>query len=427
MDTQPAIFPTALPAASLTTMTTKLSRPAVPDASTDTPATPATKTSVPSYFPGRQWQQVLERDSSADGQFFYAVKSTKIYCKPSCASRKPARKQVSFYPTAAAAEAAGFRACLRCEPDRVTRKADPQAEAITAVTDYLTTHASERTRLADVAKATGVGRLTILRGFKRVLGVSPGEFAKAQRLERFKDNVRVPKTNVPNAPLPQSTAPAVKAVRPVKALKPTKITDAIYAAGFGSSSRLYEKSGASLGMTPRVMRAGGEGLLIKYTTAASPLGRMLVATTDVGICSISFGKDDAALVAELRENFNKAQLVSARGNTGWLHEAVTFVLGQLTEHPAAAKFPLDVRATAFQQRVWKALQQIPRGETRTYGELALELGAPKAARAIGAAVGANPVAVVVPCHRVIGQDGAMTGYRWGVERKRKLLDAEGIK
>jgi AraC family transcriptional regulator of adaptative response/methylated-DNA-[protein]-cysteine methyltransferase len=425
MDTQPANHPAVLPQASTTTMTTKISRTLTPDVSTDTAANPAAKTSVPSYFPGRQWQQVLERDSSADGQFFYAVKSTKIYCKPSCPSRKPARKQVSFYPTAAAAEAAGFRACLRCEPDQVTRKPDPQADAITAVTDYLTTHAAERTRLADVAKATGVGRLTILRGFKRVLGVSPGEFAKAQRLERFKENVRVPKTNVPNAPLPQSTAAtAVKAVRPVKAVKPTKITDAIYAAGFGSSSRLYEKSGASLGMTPRVMRAGGEGLLIKYTTAASPLGRMLVATTDVGICSISFGKDDTALVAELRENFNKAQLVSARGNTGWLHEAVAFVVSQLSEHPAAAKFPLDVRATAFQQRVWKALQQIPRGETRSYGELALELGVPKSARAIGAAVGANPVAIVVPCHRVVGQDGAMTGYRWGVERKRKLLDAE---
>jgi AraC family transcriptional regulator of adaptative response/methylated-DNA-[protein]-cysteine methyltransferase len=177
-------------------------------------------------------------------------------------------------------------------------------------------------------------------------------------------------------------------------------------------------------MTPRVMRAGGEGLLIRYTTAPSPLGRMLVATTDVGICSISFGKDETALVAELRETFNKAQLVSARGNTGWLAEAVAFVLSQLSEHPAAAKFPLDVRATAFQQRVWKALQQIPRGETRTYGELALELGVPKSARAIGAAVGANPVAVVVPCHRVIGQNGTLTGYRWGVERKRKLLDAE---
>ncbi len=379
-----------------------------------------TKTAVPSFFPGRQWQQVLERDASADGQFFYAVKSTKIYCKPSCPSRRPARKQVSFYPTAAAAEAAGFRACMRCEPDRVSPKADPQAGVIAAVTDYLTTHAEERTRLADVAKATGVGRLTILRGFKRVLGVSPGEFAKAQRLERFKDKVRVPKTNVANKPSLSEDLPK----KPKSATPPQRITDAIYEAGFGSSSRLYEKSGAALGMTPRVMRAGGEGLLIRYTTAMSPLGRMLVATTDVGVCSIAFGKDDAELVAELRERFNKAQLMPAKGNSGWLAEGVAFVASQLTESPLAAKFPLDVRATAFQQRVWKALQQIPRGETRSYGDLALELGVPKAARAVGAAVGSNPVAVVVPCHRVVGKDGSLTGYRWGVDRKRKLLEAE---
>src|SRR5229473_3454422 len=293
---------------------------------------------VPSVFPGKQWQQVLERDASADGQFFYAVKSTGIFCKPSCPSRRPTRKQVQFFPTTAAAEAAGYRACKRCEPERTTAKADPQAGAIAAVTEYLQNHAEERTKLADVAKATGVGRLTILRGFKRVLGVSPGQYAKEARLERFKNKVREPKNG--KAP----------------------ITDAIYEAGFGSSSRLYEKSSAALGMTPRVMREGGAGLLIRYTTAASPLGRMLVATTDVGICSIAFGRDDKELVAGLREKFSKAQLVAAKGNTGWLADAV--------------------------------------------------------------AIGANPVAVVVPCHRVVGKDGSLTGYRWGVERKRKLLEAE---
>jgi AraC family transcriptional regulator of adaptative response/methylated-DNA-[protein]-cysteine methyltransferase len=352
---------------------------------------------VPSFFAGRQWQQVLERDASADGQFFYAVKSTRVFCKPSCPSRRPTRKNVTFFPTTAAATAAGYRACKRCEPDRTTAKPDPQAAAIAAVTKYLEDHADERTRLADVAKATGVGRLTILRGFKRVLGVSPGQYAKAQRVEKFKEKVREPKM---------------------------RITDAIYDAGFGSSSRLYEKSAASLGMTPRVMREGGAGLLIRYCTAASPLGRMLVATTDVGICSIAFGKDDAELVSGLRERFSKAQLVSAKGNTGWLADAVAFVASQLGEHPLAATFPLDVRATAFQQRVWKALQEIPRGETRSYSELALELGAPSATRAVAGACAANPVAVVVPCHRVVGKDGSLTGYRWGVERKRKLLAAE---
>ena len=355
---------------------------------------------VPSYFPGKQWQQVLGRDAGADGQFVYAVKSTKVYCKPSCASRRPARKNVTFFHTPALAEAAGYRACKRCEPDRTEAKADPQAGAIAAVTEYLKDHADDRTRLADVAKATGVGRLTILRGFKRVLGVSPGQYAKEARLERFKSKVREPK----------------------KAKAP--ITDAIYEAGFGSSSRLYEKSAAKLGMTPRVMREGGAGLLIRYCTAASPLGRMLVATTDVGICSIAFGKDEKELVAGLREQFSKAQLVAAKGNTGWLADAVAFVASQLGEHPLAATFPLAVRATAFQQRVWKALQSIPRGETRSYSEVALQLGAPTASRAVAAACGANPVAIAVPCHRVVGKDGTLTGYRWGVERKRRLLEAE---
>ncbi len=245
-------------------------------------------------------------------------------------------------------------------------KADPQAGAIAAVTEYLKEHADERTKLADVAKATGVGRLTILRGFKRVLGVSPGQYAKEARLAKFKEKVREPKM---------------------------RITDAIYEAGFGSSSRLYEKSSAALGMTPRTMREGGAGLLIRYCTAASPLGRMLVATTDVGICSIAFGKNDVELVAGLRERFNKAQLVAAKGNTGWLADAVAFVSSQMGEHPLAATFPLDVRATAFQQRVWKALQEIPRGETRSYSEVAAQLGAPTATRAVAAACGANPVAI----------------------------------
>jgi len=359
---------------------------------------------IPSYFPGKQWQQVLERDTRADGQFVYAVKSTRVYCKPSCASRRPSRKNVSFFPTPALAEAAGYRACKRCEPERTTARPDPQAGAIAAVTDYLKEHADERTRLADVAKATGVGRLTILRGFKRVLGVSPVQYAKEQRLTKFKDRVREPKAGQPKA----------------------RITDAIYEAGFGSSSRLYEKSTAALGMTPRVMREGGAGLLIRYCTAASPLGRMLVATTDVGICSIAFGRDDAELVVGLRDKFSKAQLVSAKGNTGWLADGVAFVMSQLGEHPLAATFPLDVRATAFQQRVWKALQEIPRGETRSYSAVALGLGAPTASRAVAAACGANPVAVVVPCHRVIAKDGELGGYRWGVERKRKLLAAEKV-
>ena len=370
-----------------------------------------TPVAVPSLFPGRQWQQVLARDARADGQFFYAVKSTKVYCRPSCPSRRPSRKNVTFFPTAAAAEAAGYRACKRCEPDLATPRPDPHAAVIAAATEYLTEHATERTKLSDLAKATGVGRLTILRGFRRVLGVSPGEFAKAQRVARFKDALR-----------PASPKKIDKTNKPAK-----RITDAIYEAGFGSSSRLYESSNTALGMTPSAMRQGGAGLLIRYTTAASPLGRMLVAATPAGVCAITFGRDDAELIADLRQRFDQAQLVAAKGNTGWLADAVAFIASQTTEHPLAATFPLDVRATAFQQRVWKALQQIPRGQTRSYSEVARELGRPTAARAVAAAIGANPVAVAVPCHRVIGKDGSLTGYRWGIERKRKLLAAESLR
>ena len=386
---------------------------------------------VPSLFPGRQWQQVLARDAGADGQFYYAVQSTGIYCRPTCPSRRPARRNVRFFPTAAAAEQAGFRACKRCRPELATPRPDPQAAVIAAASQYLAEHATERTRLADLARATGVGRLTLLRGFRRVLGVSPGEFTRAQRVARFKDTLRPAKP-----PAASLITPAKPTARPAAASttgphassknKPAakRITDAIYEAGFGSSSRLYESSRDSLGMTPRTLRAGGAGLVIRYATASSPLGRMLAAATDAGVCAILFGRDDVELLADLRQRFNQAQLVRAKGNTGWLAQALAFVLSQTTEHPLAATFPLDIRATAFQQRVWHALQQVPRGETRSYSALARELGKPNAARAVAAACAANPVALAVPCHRAVGADGSLTGYRWGLQRKQKILAAE---
>jgi AraC family transcriptional regulator of adaptative response/methylated-DNA-[protein]-cysteine methyltransferase len=344
-----------------------------------------------------RWQQVLARDTSADGKFFYAVKSTRIVCKPSCPSRRPRKDQVEFFPTLDAARAAGFRPCKRCEPDRTVAKKDPQARAVALAAKYLREHAEESVRLTDVAEAVGSNRLTLLRGFRRVFGVSPAEYVKAQRLERFREKVQE---------------------------KKMRVTDAIYDAGFGSSSRLYENSGASLGMTPRAMRNGGEGQAIRYVVADSPLGRMLVAATERGVCSIVFGEDDEEVFEELRERFPLAELVRDNDGKRYLTDAVRFVTSQMTEHPLAATFPLDVRATAFQQRVWKALQAIPRGETRTYSGLAAELGNPNATRAVARACATNPVAVIVPCHRVVGKDGSLTGYRWGVERKRRLLDAE---
>ena len=351
---------------------------------------------TPSVFAGRAWQQVLARDASADGQFVYAVKSTGVYCRPGCPSRRPERKNVSFFPTPTLAEAAGFRACLRCEPNRVTPKADPQAEAIGRAAEFLTTHAGERTKLDDLAAASGLGKFALQRGFKRVLGVTPGDFAREQRKDRFREKLRKPKLS---------------------------ITDAVYEAGFGSSSRLYEGVDQTLGMTPTAMKAGGAGETIHYATADSPLGRLLVATTARGLCAVLFADSDAEAAVELRERFPQAVLRAAAIDAA-LAEAVGLVLSRLSEHPTAATLSLHVRATAFQQRVWRALLEIPRGETRTYAQIAEAVGSPNAVRAVGTACGSNLLAVVVPCHRVVGADGRLTGYRWGVERKRQLLEME---
>jgi AraC family transcriptional regulator of adaptative response/methylated-DNA-[protein]-cysteine methyltransferase len=354
---------------------------------------------APPVFAGRAWQQVLARDASADGQFVYAVKTTGVYCRPSCPSRRPERKNVSFFPSNTLAEAAGFRACLRCEPTRVASKADPQAEAIAKAAEFLAQHAGERTRLEDLAAAAGLGKFALQRGFKRVLGLTPGDFAREQRKERFRDRVRKPRLS---------------------------ITDAVYEAGFGSSSRLYETVDQTLGMSPTAMKAGGAGETIRYTTADSPLGRLLVATTPRGLCAVLFADTDAEAAAELRERFPQAALRPATASTE-LDEAVRFVLSRLTESATAATLPFHVRATAFQQRVWRALLEIPRGETRTYAQIAHAVGSPSAVRAVGTACGSNLLAVVIPCHRVVGADGKLTGYRWGVERKRQLLEREGAR
>jgi AraC family transcriptional regulator of adaptative response/methylated-DNA-[protein]-cysteine methyltransferase len=355
------------------------------------------KNAVPAVFAGKAWQQVLGRDAAADGQFVYAVKSTGVYCRPSCPSRRPERKNVSFFPSNEMAEAAGFRACLRCEPTRVAPKADPQAEAIAKAAEFLSAHAGERTSLDALADAAGVGKFAVLRGFKRVLGVTPGEFAREQRKERFRERVRTPR--------------ATK----------SPVTDAVYEAGFGSSSRLYEGVDAMLGMSPTAMKEGGAGETIRYAMADSPLGRVLVGATERGLCAVLFAEDDAEALVDLRERFPQAVL---RRDDNDLREAVTFVLGRMKESASAAAMPFHARATAFQQRVWRALSEIPRGETRTYAEIAEAIGAPKAVRAVGTACGANPLAVVVPCHRVVGADGKITGYRWGVERKKRLLEME---
>jgi AraC family transcriptional regulator of adaptative response/methylated-DNA-[protein]-cysteine methyltransferase len=360
---------------------------------------PTIPKSAPAVFAGRAWQQVLARDPSADGQFVYAVKSTGIYCRPSCPSRRPERKNVTFFPTPALAEAAGFRACLRCEPLRTTPKPDIQADAIAKAAAFLSTHAGERTKLDDLAGAAGLGKFALQRGFKRVLGVTPGEFAREQRKERFRNKVRTPR--------PASKSP---------------VTDAIHDAGFGSPSRLYETVDATLGMSPTAMASGGAGETIHYAITQSPLGRILVATTDRGLCAVLFADEDSEAVIALRDRFPQAVLRPSTDDT--LDAALRFVLSHLTETPTAATLPFHVRATAFQQRVWQALLAIPRGETRTYAQIAESIGSPSALRAVGTACGANPLAVVVPCHRVVGADGRLTGYRWGTDRKKQLLHIE---
>ncbi len=345
----------------------------------------------------RQWQQVLDRDARADGQFFYAVHTTGIVCRPSCPSRRPGKANVAFFSTLEEAIGAGYRPCRRCHPERTAPEPDPQAKPVARAARYLKEHAGERVTTDELARAAGINRLTLHRAFRRIFGVSPAQYARQQRLKAFDTNIR------------ESTM---------------RVTDAIYDAGFGSSSRLYENSAARLGMTPREMRNGADGISIRYTITDSPLGRMLVAATEKGICTIAFGEGDSEVLEVLSDRFSNATLTHERPKSGWLAEAVDYIIGQMGEHPTAATFPLDVRATAFQQRVWRALQEIPRGETRSYSQLAAELGSPTATRAVAGACAANPVAVIVPCHRVVGKNGSLTGFRWGTERKRKLLEAE---
>ena len=358
------------------------------------PARTSSPIAPPPAFSGKAWQQVLARDAQADGQFVYAVKSTGVYCKPSCPSRRPERKNVSFFTTPAAAEAAGFRACLRCEPQRTEARPDPQAAAVEKAAERLRDAAGERVPLDDLASEVGLSKFALVRAFERVLGVTPGEYAREARRERFRERVRTPGASV---------------------------TEAVYAAGFGSASRVYENGEATLGMKPSAMKAGGKGETIRWGVAESPLGLVLAAQTERGVCAVLFADSEGEAAAELRERFPQAVL---RHDDAEVRPALEAVLTELSESPSAAKLPFDVRATAFQQRVWQALLAIPRGETRTYAEIAESIGAPKAVRAVGTACGANSLGVLIPCHRAVGSDGRLHGYRWGLERKRKLLEIE---
>jgi AraC family transcriptional regulator, regulatory protein of adaptative response / methylated-DNA-[protein]-cysteine methyltransferase len=335
------------------------------------------------------WKMVVERTPTAEAMFVYAVRTTGIYCRPSCPSRRPLRTSVEFYPTSELAERAGYRACKRCTPSQE----HPQLRTLTAACNYLDRHDAGTVKLQDLGNAVGLSPFHVQRIFRRCLGITPREYQQARRIERFRQQVAQGDT----------------------------VTTALYGAGFGSSSRLYEGANHQLGMTPAELRSGGKDIQIRYSISDSPLDRMLVAVTDVGLCAISFGLLESELEDDLAARFPLSNL---RRDQEGLGSVVQRVLSQLTEHPAAMDLPLDVRATAFQKRVWTALQQIPRGETSSYGEIANSLGQPSAARAVARACSQNPVAVVIPCHRVVGKSGRLTGYRWGVRRKQDLLALE---
>ena len=338
-----------------------------------------------------RWQAVLRRDARLEDAFVFAVKTTGIYCRPSCPSRRPKRAHVTFYPTAAEASAAGFRPCRRCDPDG----AGPEQRRLDTVREAcrLIDASDTPPRLEDLATALGLSASHLHRLFKATLGTTPKEYAAARRIERLQDGLA--------------------AGRPV--------AEAVYASGFGSGSRCYASSKSALGMSPSEYRAGGRHQTVRYTVAESELGWLLVAATRRGVCKIALGDDRGALLEALERRFPAA--VIRRDDTGlkeWVGE-----IAELTRTPArGVSLPLDVRGTAFQRRVWRALQAIPPGATSTYQAIARDIGAPLAHRAVANACGANPLALVIPCHRVVRKDGGLGGYRWGVERKRRLLRQE---
>jgi len=346
------------------------------------------------------WSAVQARDSRYDGLFVYAVRSTGIYCKPTCPSRRPNRAQVIFFTSCAAAEAAGFRACRRCKPqDSLNTPAEPdaftrsQAEVIEKAMQVIDANVDTTLPLEALSQELHISPSHLHRLFKSATGLTPRQYAAGQRLEKFKAQVRGGQA----------------------------VTEAMYEAGYSSSSRLYENAAGRLGMTPASYRRGGQGMDIRYTIVDTYLGRMLVAATAQGICAVSFGEEDASLESFLRSEYPAASL--SRDDA-----AFKSWMDALLEHLEGVQprliLPLDLQATAFQLRVWEELRKIPYGETRSYAEVARAIGEPKAVRAVANACASNPAAIVTPCHRVVRSDGQPGGYRWGMQRKQALLARE---
>jgi AraC family transcriptional regulator of adaptative response/methylated-DNA-[protein]-cysteine methyltransferase len=338
-----------------------------------------------------RWDAVAHRDGRADGAFFYSVRTTGVYCRPSCAARLARRENVRFHATTAEAEAAGFRPCKRCRPNG-HGVADAHAEAV-ARACRLIESAEEMPSLDALAAAAGLSRFHFHRVFKTATGLTPKAYAAAHRARRVRDELARSQT----------------------------VTDAIYGAGFSSSGRFYATAADVLGMTPTDFRTGGDGAVIRFAVGECSLGSILVAATERGVCSILLGNDPDTLARELQDRFPKARLIG--GDRGF-EQLVAKVVGFVEAPALGLDLPLDVRGTAFQQRVWQALREIPAGRTSTYTRIAERIGAPKAVRAVARACASNAIAVAIPCHRVVRHDGALSGYRWGVERKRRLLERE---
>ena len=338
-----------------------------------------------------RWEAVVRRDASADGSFYYSVRTTGVYCRPSCAARLPRRSNVRFHATCEEAELAGFRPCKRCRPNEAAL-AERHTAAVARACRMIET-AEEMPDLNALAQAAGMSRFYFHRVFKATTGLTPKAYSAAHRAQRVREE------------LPRRST----------------VTDAIYGAGFNSSGRFYATSAQVLGMTPTRFRTGGRGTSIRFAVAECSLGSILVAATEKGVCAILLGDEPEALVHDLQDRFPEAALV---GGDRDFEQLVAKVVGFVEAPALGLDLPLDVRGTAFQQRVWQALREIPAGSTASYAQIAQRIGTPKAVRAVAQACASNPLAVAIPCHRVVRTDGSLSGYRWGIERKRTLLDRE---
>jgi len=339
----------------------------------------------------QRWQAVVRRDRTADGAFYYSVRTTGVYCRPSCPARQARRENVAFHATCEGAEQAGFRPCKRCRPDELSLE-QRQAAAVLAACRTIE-QAQPLPRLDELAQAAGMSRFHFHRVFKALTGVTPKAYADAHRRTRVHDELA----------------------------RSATVTDAIYDAGFNSSGRFYGATPELLGMTPTAFRDGGRGVAIRFALGECWLGSILVAATDKGVCAILLGDDAHALLRDLQDRFPKARLI---GGDRAFEQLVAKGVGCVDAPKLGLDLPLDVRGTAFQQRVWQALREIPAGSTITYSKLAQRIGQPKAVRAVAQACASNAIAVAIPCHRVVRTDGSLSGYRWGVERKRALLARE---